>query len=171
MTSESIRNSLETTISFLKENPEIARIKNPPATAILKSGLTFRVEGPKGEVIITDMAPEVGGEGSATSPGWYLRVALATCNATVMAMKAAREGIELKALEVTVNYYSDARGMLGIGDGVHPGPIDMSVIVRIVADGVSEKKLREVVDWAEAHSPVADTIRRAISYITKVEFI
>jgi len=88
------------------------------------------------------MAPEVGGEGSATSPGWYMRVALATCDATVMAMKAAREGIELNALEVTVDYESDARGTLGIGDSVHPGPLDMSVKVRIGADGVPEEKLR-----------------------------
>jgi len=171
MTAESIRNSLETAIGFLKENPDFARIKNPPATAVLESRLKFRVESPKGEIIITDMAPEVGGEGSATSPGWYMRVALATCDATVMAMKAAREGIELNALEVTVDYESDARGTLGIGDSVHPGPLDMSVKVRIGADGVPEEKLRDVVKWAEAHSPVADAICRAISYSTEVKII
>ena len=123
------------------------------------------------EVITTDMPPEVGGEGSATSPGWYVRVALATCDATVIAMKAAREGIELNTLEVTVNYDSDARGTLGIDSSIHPGPMDMTVTVRLGAGGVPEEKLRKIVKWAEAHSPVADTICRAISYTTEVEIV
>lgn len=117
------------------------------------------------------MAPEVGGEGSATSPGWYVRVALATCDSTVIAMKAAREGIELNTLEVTVNYDSDTRGTLGIDSSIHAGPMDMTVSVRIGAEGVPEEKLREIVKWAEAHSPVADTICRAISYTTEVEIV
>jgi uncharacterized OsmC-like protein len=171
MTAENIRDSLKAAIGFLTENPEFARIKNPPATAVLEGGLKFRVEGPKGEVITTDMPPEVGGEGSATSPGWYVKVALATCDATVIAMKAAREGIELNTLEVTVNYDSDARGTLGIDSSIHPGPMDMTVTVRLGAGGVPEEKLRKIVKWAEAHSPVADTICRAISYTTEVEIV
>jgi uncharacterized OsmC-like protein len=49
--------------------------------------------------------------------------------------------------------------------------MNMTVTVRIGAEGVPEEKLREIVKWAEAHSPVADTICRAISYTTEVEIV
>ncbi len=84
------------------------------------------------------------------------------CDATVIALRAAQLGIVLSRLEVTVDSVSDDRGILGLADGVPPGPQSMSIRVRIASDGASPEQLHEIVAWAEAHSPVGDAVRRAV---------
>jgi organic hydroperoxide reductase OsmC/OhrA len=58
--------------------------------------------------VITDMSKTVGGGATAPTPGWLLRAALASCDATAVAMEAARDGVELTDLTVTVDN-SEAR--------------------------------------------------------------
>ena len=91
-----------------------------------------------------------------------MRASHAACDATVIAMRAAEEGIELSLLEVSVESESDDRGLLGAADEVTAGPLSTTVRVRISAPGVPEERLREVVDWAREHSPVDDAMRRAV---------
>ena len=79
-------------------------------------------------------------------------------------------GIELSDLEVIVDSESDDRGLLGMDDSVPAGPLSMRTRIRIGAEGASEEDLREIIEWAEKHSPVADAIRRAVPMKTEVEF-
>ena len=118
---ESISRAIATASDHLTEHPEAGSGTDTAATAVREQGLRFRVEGPKGEVI-TDMSKTVGGGATAPTPGWLLRAALASCDATAVAMEAAREGVELTDLTVTVESESDFRGVLGVDDSVHPGP-------------------------------------------------
>ena len=69
MSTENIRSSLEKTIDYMKTHPEEMLNKATTAKAILEKDLKIRTTGPQGEVVITDMPPEVGGEGSAPTPG------------------------------------------------------------------------------------------------------
>src|SRR3989337_1544642 len=85
------------------DQPEKARTKNAPATALLHDGLTFQVTGPAGEKILTDMPVPMGGTASAPNPGGLLRAALASCNAPTISMRAAPLGVTLETLEVTVD--------------------------------------------------------------------
>ena len=55
----------------------------------------------------------VGGEASAPTPGWYVRTGVASCTATVIALRAAELGLQLDRVEVEVRSRSDKRGMLG----------------------------------------------------------
>ena len=82
--------------------PEKARAKQAPATATLESGLKCRVVGPGGEEIKTDMPRAMGGNASDPNPGWFFRASLASCCATVIALRAARLGINLSKLKVAV---------------------------------------------------------------------
>jgi uncharacterized OsmC-like protein len=91
------------------------------AVAVLHEDLKFQVSGPRGEKVITDMPPPMGGTGSGANPGWLLRAGLASCNATVIAMRAAQLGLQLKSLEFTVESESDNRGFLGSDDSVSAG--------------------------------------------------
>jgi len=68
----------------------------------------------------------------------------------------------LTTLEVVVGSQSDSRGLLGEPASVPAGPSRMHVAVRIAADGVPEQALRDLVHWAEAHSPVGSALRRAV---------
>lgn len=38
----------------------------------------------------------------------------------------------------------------------------MRIRVALAADGASPGQLRDIVEWAEAHSPVGDALRRAL---------
>ena len=84
-------------------------------------------------------------------------------------MRAAQLGVVLTKLEVTVDSQSDDRGLFGIEDDVPAGPLGMRVRVLIAADGASPELLRQIVAWAESHSPVGDAVRRAIPSTTEIE--
>ncbi|MCJ7687393.1 MAG: OsmC family protein [Desulfobacteraceae bacterium] len=171
MSTENIRSSIQGTISYLKANPEEAFKKATAARAVLEGGLKVRTTGPEDEVIISDMPPTVGGEGSAPTPGWFMQAALATCNATGIAMKAAQEGIELTTLEVSIDTESDTRGIFGFDESIKAGPLNMRTRVRIGAEGVPEEKLHEIVKWNEKYSWVGNAICRAVPLETEVEIL
>ena len=116
-----------------------------------------RVTGPAGETLLTDMPAGVGGGATAPNPGWLMRAALASCNATCIAMRAARQGVNLTKLEVTVSSESDNRGMLGLDESVSAGLQDLRVQVHISAPGTSAEELGELARWACSHSPVGCT--------------
>lgn len=161
MSASHIRQSMAQLAKHFAEHPQEAISQDKPAVATLETGLRCKALGPKGETLITDMPKPIGGEASAPSPGWFLRAALANCDATVIAMRAAQLGITLSELEVSVGSRSDIRGLLG-AEGIAAGPQDMQLSVRLVAPGVPDQTLRELVHWAEAHSPVGNALRRAL---------
>lgn len=155
-------------IQYLKEHPEEARYTDSTATSVLERGLRCRVDGP-GATVVSDMPKEVGGRATAPSPGWLMRAALANCDATVIAMRAAQQGVILTKLEVTIDSESDDRGLLGMDDAIPPGPFRSRTRVRIAASNAPPERLREIVDWAVAHSPVADAIHRAVPSVLEVQ--
>lgn len=153
--------------AYLRDHPDDALSQDLPATAGLVGGLRCRVVHPKiGTVIESDMVRGIGGDGAAPTPGWLLRAALATCDATMIALRAAQEGISLTTLEVTAGSDSDDRGLLT--DDAAAGPLRVWTQVRLGAEGVAEVRLRAIVEWAEAHSPVGDALRRAVPLTTEV---
>jgi uncharacterized OsmC-like protein len=83
-------------------------------------------------------------------------------------MEAARDNIELSDLKVSVESDSDFRGVLGVDDSVHPGPLAVRVRIELAAPDASEEQLREIVKRAEAHSPVRDALAREVSMSTEV---
>ena len=89
---ESIRSAIEAASDDLTEHPEAGSGTDTAATAVREEGLRFRVEGPNGEVI-TDMSKTVGGGATAPTPGWLLRAALASCDATAIAMEAPAKAL------------------------------------------------------------------------------
>lgn len=159
-----MRAKIEGAVEYLNANPVEARYTDSYAIARLDdpAGLRVEVEGPDGAAITTDMPTSVGGTSSAASPGWYLRAAVASCVATLIAMRAATVGVHLRRIEVTVDSESDDRGILGADDGVPGGPLRTRVSARLQSAGTDQRSLREVLDWAVEHCPVTDALRRAI---------
>lgn len=171
MNTADIRASLEDRCAALAAHPEKARARTGPYTATLESGLRCRVDGPNGQTIYTDMPPALGGDASAPNPGWYLRAAMASCTATVIAMRAARLGIGLTTLTVSVDTEADQRGLLGLDDRVSAGVVTLRTHVRIGSDGAGSDQLRALVAWGDAHSPVACTVRSAPVCSIDVEIV
>jgi len=166
-----IRASLEKRNAVLEAHPEKAHIRGGPETATLEGGLRCRVDGPNDQRIYTDMPPALGGGGSAPNPGWYLRAAIASCTATVIAMRAAHLGITLTTLSVSVEADTDQRGLLGTDQRISAGVSTLRTRVRIGAGGTDPDTLRELVVWGDAHSPVACTVRNAPACSVDVEIV
>jgi uncharacterized OsmC-like protein len=168
-TSSHIGRSLEIARNYLAEHPEEARYTDFAASAVVEDGLRCRVDGPGGATIYTDMTAGVGGGATAPSPGWYTRAGHASCEATLIKMRAAELGIPLQRVEVVVDSESDGRGILAMDDEVPAGPLSSRTRVRITAEGVDPQVLHQLVEWADRYSPISDAIRRAIPTSVEVE--
>jgi len=170
MTNAAVREAIDRTSAAIAADPAKAKARDAPATARLAEGLKCEVTGPRGERMLTDMPPAMGGAASAPNPGWLLRSALASCTATVIAMRAAKLGVTLETLEVTVESESDNRGLLGLDDSISAGLGTVRTLVKISGNAKSDA-LREIVAWADAHSPVGCTVRHAPSCSLEIEVV
>src|SRR6059058_730363 len=169
MPNTDIRGALANAIAYLKSHPDEARYTDSPATAVLESGLTVTVHGPQGVAIRTDMPKSVGGSDQSPSPGWLLRAAQASCLATLIAMRAAQQGLEPGRIEVVVDSESDDRGILGIDDSVPAGPLSSRALVQVELAGSAQEKLDAVMRWADVHCPVQDAVRRAVPCSVEIQ--
>jgi uncharacterized OsmC-like protein len=160
--SSQIREALRAAMGYLTQHPDESRYTDSAATAVLTSGLAVTVRSPEGFSIATDMPSSVGGGASAPSPGWLLRAAQASCLATLIAMRAAYEGLDVTRVEVTVDSESDDRGILGLDDAVPAGPISSRARASVEAAGATREQLEAIVRWADTHCPVQDAVRRAV---------
>ena len=161
MTISPIASALNQLSETIQSNPEKAHAKYASATARLENGLKCRVTGPSGEQIETDMPAAMGGKGEGPNPGWFFRASLAACCSTVIAAQAARLGINLTKLEVTVEGEGDVRGMLGLDNTVSAGHSAIRSNVQIGATNATPEQLQKLVEWAVDHSPVCRTVRDA----------
>ncbi|MEO7295631.1 MAG: OsmC family protein [Candidatus Limnocylindria bacterium] len=157
---DAIRDAIKGASAYLMEHPDEARYTDSLATARVEDGLRVRVVGPNGETLATDMPGAVGGGGSAPSPGWFLRAAVAACVTSLAVMRAAQLEIEGFTCEVEVDSESDDRGILGLDASVPGGPLSMRIGIRMT--GASSDRLGEVAHWAVEHCPVSDAVRRAV---------
>jgi uncharacterized OsmC-like protein len=164
-----VREAIERVSAAISADPSRARAKSA-ATARLTEGLKCAVTGPRGEQVHTDMPQALGGSASAPNPGWLLRAAMASCATTVIATRAAKLGISLSTLEVTVESESDQRGLLGLDDKVSAalGAWRMKVTI---AGSAEPQMLRELVKWADAHSPVGCTMTHGAACALDVDVV
>jgi uncharacterized OsmC-like protein len=171
MSTESIRTAIQGAIKYLTDHPEDARATDSYATATLEEGLRCKIQGHDGAEIYTDMVTSVGGGNTAPSSGWMLRAATASCVATLIAMKAALDDVELGNVEVTVDSQSDDLGILGIDDGVPAGPLSVSIRVKVDSNGTDPDELRQLVSWAHDHCPLCDLTKREVPINLETEIV
>ena len=170
-TQSHIRESMQGVIEYYTQNPDKALSQDKEAVAVVEEGLRVRATGPDGQTLVCDMPKGLGGGAAAPSPGWMMRAALANCEAVMIALRAAQLGVELTTLEVRVGSVSDDRGMLGMDDSKPAGPMSMTISIRISAERVSSEKLHEIIEWAEKHSPVGESLGRVIPTEYAVEIV
>ena len=159
---DAIRAALEGAGAYLTAHPDEARYTDSVARARVESGLRVLVDGDAGERLETDKPAAVGGAGTAPSPGWFLRAAVAACVASLATMRAAELGWTGFGCEVEVDSESDDRGILGLDASVPGGPYSMRIALQLRAAGIGLEKLEELAVWAVEHCPVSDAARRAV---------
>ena len=164
-----IGDAIRAAIEYLSAHPEEVRYTDSAASAVLDGGLRVTASGPDGAAITTDMPKSVGGEGEHPSPGWLLRASQASCLATLIAMRAAEQSIDVGRVEVVVDSESDDRGILGMDASVPAGPLSSRARVTLKPRGSDRESLEALVHWADEHCPVQDAVRRAIPCTVELE--
>jgi len=159
---DNIAQALAGAREYLTAHPDEARYTDGVAVATIDQALLVRVRGSSGEELTTDMPASVGGTGSAPSPGWFLRAAEAACVASLLVMRAAQLGVEMGSVEISVDSVSDDRGILGLDESVPAGPESTRVAVRFSGSSEAHQRLQDLAQWALAHCPVTDAVRRAV---------
>jgi uncharacterized OsmC-like protein len=154
-----IRAVLERNVELLARRPDRGHLTCTTRARLL-DGLRCEIEeGPWR--FNADLPAKAGGGGTAPTPGVLGRGALASCLAIGIAAWGARQGIPLDAVEVEVQADFDARGELGMGEGIPPGYAEVRYSVS-VASQVPRHALDELLDLVERHSPYLDVFGRAI---------
>ena len=173
MTIQKVATAMKRVVAVLERRPQVGLHDDTSASALWEGGLRIATSHANGEVIFTDMPSELGGSGDRISPGWLFRAGLASCLATCVAMRAAAAGIELSTLSVEATSRSDSRGLLGVpgadGEPVNAGPSEIQLRVRLSARGVSDDRLRSLVDEGHRCSPVPAAVQHANPVVVHVE--
>jgi uncharacterized OsmC-like protein len=101
------------------------------------------------------------GTDTGPNPAEFVLHALAACLTTSIVYVASARGVELRAVESTVEGNMDVRGALGLSHQVRNGFSDIRIRFRIEADAPREK-VREVVERAQARSAVFDIVSHGV---------
>jgi putative redox protein len=96
-------------------------------------GLTQEATNERGQSLIVDEPPEVGGHDRGPRPTELLAISLASCTAITVEMYAGHKGIELADLSVDVHYELDPKA----------GESTFRLMLNLPA-GLSEEQLRRL---------------------------
>jgi uncharacterized OsmC-like protein len=81
--------------------------------------------------------------------------------ATTTVLHAAARGIRIKQLWTELSGEIDLQGLLGLDDSVPAGYRDIKITMHIEAD-CSDEELDDLLKFAQAHSPVCNTVCRPV---------
>jgi uncharacterized OsmC-like protein len=110
----------------------------------------------------SDQPVAEGGGGRAAHPGQLMRASLAACLAQGYRMWAARRGVAVGAIQVTLACEYDVRGQLGLDPDVPAGWQAMRIDVQIESDA-AEADVRGLVAHADRLSPMLANLNPAIT--------
>lgn len=105
--------------------------------------------------------PVLLGKNEGANPVEFLLHALAGCVTTTFVLHAMARGIRIDALSTELEGDIDLQGLLGLNEAVTPGYREIRIRMHVDAD-CSEEELADLMAFAEAHSPVCNTISRPV---------
>jgi len=141
---DQIKTAIERNVKAVSLRPGVGQ---GTAKTVARLGAGLACEVTEGAYALTvGMTEKYGGTGAGPNPGVFGRAALASCLTIGLSMWAARLGVPLTALEVTVEADYDVRGELGVSPDVRPGYLAMrySVVVDSPAPRAEIERLLEI---------------------------
>ena len=109
--------------------------------------------------IESDLGAALGGLGSAPTPGVLLRAAFGSCLAMTYRLRAARHGVELSSVRVTVESDSTLAGMLFLDAEAPAGYSEFRYHVEVESPDEPDRVLA-ILDEGDLLSPVLDALAR-----------
>ena len=110
--------------------------------------------------------PVLLGDNEGANPVEFLLHALAGCVTTTTVLHAAARGIEIESLSTKLVGEIDLQGLLAIGD-VPAGYQGIRIEMDIKAKNASDADLDDLLQFAQAHSPVCNTICRPVPVVVE----
>jgi uncharacterized OsmC-like protein len=114
-----------------------------------------------------DHPPELLGQNTGPTAIELVLAALGSCIAGTFAAEATSRGVEIRELEVDVEGVMDLNGFFGL-QPIPAGLSDVKLNVR-VSSNAETAVLEEILEGAQSHSPVFDTVTRPIGVETALE--
>lgn len=123
-------------------------------------GTAFTLEGDQPSVLLgSDLGP---------SPVEAILHALASCLAVGFAYNAAVQGIQIDALDFTLEGEFDLHGFLGLSKSARPGYPHIHVSCGLKSDAPQEK-LQELCEYVQRTSPLLNIIRNPVPVTVTLE--
>ena len=110
--------------------------------------------------------PVLLGHNEGANPVEFLLHALAGCVTTTTVLHAAARGIEIESLSTTLVGDIDLQGLLALDD-VPAGYQAIRIDMDIKAKNASDADLDDLLQFAQAHSPVCNTVCRPVPVTVK----
>ena len=110
--------------------------------------------------------PVLLGNNEGANPVEFLLHALAGCVTTTTVLHATARGIDIESLSTTLVGDIDLQGLLALGD-VPAGYQGIRIEMDIRAKNASDAELDELLQFAQAHSPVCNTVCRPVPVIVE----
>ena len=106
-----------------------------------------------------DLPDSLGGGATAPTPSMLLRAALGSCMAMTYQLRAARHGVQMTAIRVTIETDSDLAGMLLTDAPAPPGFTALRYHVEVESPAPAEV-VASVLDEGDRLSPLLDVMTR-----------
>jgi uncharacterized OsmC-like protein len=106
------------------------------------------------------------GHNEGANPVEFLLHALAGCVTTTTVLHAAARGIEIESLTTRLVGHIDLQGLLALDD-VPAGYREIRIEMDIQAKNASDEELDDLLRFAQAHSPVCNTVCRPVPVIVE----
>jgi uncharacterized OsmC-like protein len=110
--------------------------------------------------------PVLLGQNEGANPVEFLLHALAGCVTTTTVLHAAARGIEIESLSTRLTGQIDLQGLLALGD-VPPGYEAIRIEMDIRAKNATDAELDDLIGFAQAHSPVCNTVCRPVPVVVE----
>ncbi len=108
------------------------------------------------------------GEDQGPNPVEYVLHALAGCLTTSLVYHAAARGQKITEVESTLEGDLDLHGFLGMDEKVRNGYKNIKVTMKVKGD-VSEEQLQELIQLAQARSPVYDIVTHPVPVTVQMQ--
>lgn len=109
------------------------------------------------------------GSDRAVSPAEYVMKALAGCYAVTLTALAAQEGIDLRRVDVNLEFDVNLSGFLGIDRSVRPGAQQIRVDVNVDSPGTARSEIERLVQKLQERSPIRDTLANPVDVVTTLK--
>ena len=161
------------TVDAIKGNPEIARFEFRNRNEWIDGGENrstiqefygaLEWDGSRSEpfVFTNGEPPVLLGANEGANPVEFLLHALAGCVTTTTVLHAAARGIRIESISTRLRGQIDLQGLLDLAPGVPAGYESIEIDMDIEAD-CSDEELDDLLQFAEAHSPVCNTVCRPV---------